>query len=273
MPAPGTPAESRMVAVYDRGETVRKALRFLVVACVVGTSTGCAVSAPGSLASPSPGRSLEYTARTQSPDSDTCANLTADDVRAAIAALPGWSYDFWSTGEALDSTPQPSNHNSAEYIAPDRLREVAWDPFAVRHGSIIIGDRMWWYAGSPESEPFDTATFATTLENVFPFEGTFRASDFPFPGDLPGDGLRASSRVADEQCLATDSNTGISLVTTRSGQLVRMTSEKREDRFIEQRTLIFHATTPPAIEPPSAADLISQPFFSIPARPGPTDPR
>ena len=88
------------------------------------------------------------------------------------------------------------------------------------------------------------------LKTVFPFK-----HDFPFPGDLPGDGLRESPRVADTECLATDPNTGTSLITTRSGQLVRMTTVEQSDKDINGRALIFSATMPRAIEPPTVADL------------------
>ena len=206
-------------------------------------------------------------------------------MTAAISALPGWSYDYWSTTERTDGWPELPGHASAEYIAPDRLRDVAWDMDAIRHGTIIIGDRTWTYAGVPES-PYSTPAFvaslaspaimdvhhfATWLELVIPFKGSYREPDFPFPGDLPGDGLRESPRVADSECLATDPSTGTSLVTTRSGQLVRLTSERRLDKWIETKALTFHATTPPPIEPPSGADLFSKPFIPSQTRPGRTD--
>jgi hypothetical protein len=258
----------------------------LMSAWIVAGLTGCAAQPAPTPAAPVP----EQAAPSESPAPDACAELTAADVRAAIAALPGWWYDFWPTSEAPDGTTEPRGHTRAEYIAPDRLRDVTWDVIGVRHGTIIIGDRMWVYTGLPESPAFDPAWIASLasplpgivdadeiaiwLERVFPFKGSYREATFPFRGDLPGDGLRESPRVADTECLATDPNTGTSLVTTRSGLLVRMTSERRSGRWIETMTLTFHATMPPAIEPPSGADLLSKPFIPSPAKPRrPTDPR
>jgi hypothetical protein len=243
---------------------MRKVLGALIAAWMVAGLTGCAAPIPPSPPPLSPGTSPEQAAPSQSPASDSCVSLAAADVTAAIAALPGWSYDFWSTSETLDGTPQPGLHSSAEYVAPDRLRDVAWDAAGVRRGMIIIGDRFWVYTGFPEPSPFDPADFPTWLEFVFPFKGLYMEAHFAFQGDLPGDGLRESPRVADTECLATDPNTGTSLVTTRSGQLVRMTSERRSDRWIETKTVIFRATMPPAIEPPSAEDLRPKAMFPDP---------
>ncbi len=242
-----------------------KVLGALVTAAALVAVTGCATPMP-TPASPSPGQSPERSAPSESPASDACANLTGDDVRAAIMALPGWSYEAWKTRGAI-GLPQPSHlSGEVEYIAPDRLRQVGWDPVGIRHGQIIIGDRMWWYSRLPASSPPDPANarlaesslssagdFATMLEIAFPFKGSFSES-FPFPGDLPGDGLRESPNVADTECLATDPN-GTSLVTTRSGQLVRMTRVGQSGRFPVGRALLFNATMPPAIEPPTVADL------------------
>jgi hypothetical protein len=52
-----------------------------------------------------------------------------------------------------------------------------------------------------------------------------------------------------------------------------MSSEKRDGKFISQRTLIFNASMPPAIEPPSVADLKSKPRIPFPAEPRATGPR
>ncbi len=242
-----------------------KVLGALVAAAALVAVTGCATPTPPTPASPSPGQSPEQAAPSESPASDSCASLTGDDVRAAIMALPGWSYEAWATRGAI-GLPQPSHlSGEVEYVAPDRLRVVGWDPVGIRHGHFIIGDRMWSYSRLPASSPPDPANarlaesspssagdFATMLDGVFPFKGTFSA--FPFPGDLPGDGLRESPRVADTECLATDPN-GTSLVTTRSGQLVRMTWVEQSGRFPVGRALLFNATMPPAIEPPTVADL------------------
>ena len=244
---------------------MRKVLCSLVAAAAFVAVTGCATPMP-TPASPSPGQSPEQAAPTESPAPDACANLTGDDVRAAIMALPGWSYEVWAPRGGAIGLPHPSHLlGEVEYVAPDRLRQVGWDPVGIRHGQIIIGDRLWSYSGLAASSPPDPADsrlaesypsskrqFATMLKDVFPFKGTFSA--FSFPGDLPGDGLRESPRVADTECLATDPN-GTSLVTTRSGQLVRMTSVEQSGKFIEGGTLIFNATMPPAIEPPTVADL------------------
>jgi hypothetical protein len=148
---------------------------------------------------------------------------------------------------------------------------VYWDEVSVRHGTIYVGDRMWWYAGgSQESSPVDPAAVARMLPNVFPFRGSFLADQFPFSGDLPGEGLRESPGVLDTRCLATDPNTGTSLVTTRSGQLVRVISRRRLGDWSELRMLLFRATTP-AIEPPSAADLRTTPTYIDPAERGRPD--
>lgn len=258
----------------------------LIATLAVAVLAGCGATPASTPASPSPGRSAEQALPSASLAADPCAKLTAADVTAAIAALPGWSYDYWSTGWRIDGDPQPGGHTSAEYIAPDRLRDVAFGD-GIRHGTIIIGDRTWTYPGVPESPystpafvaslaspaVFDVHRFPTWLDLVFPLKGMYREPDFPFGGDLPGDGLRESPRVADSECLATDQSTGTSLVTTRSGQLVRMTSEKRDGQFIEQKVLSFRATMPPPIEAPSEADLFSTPFSPHPARSGRTGPR
>jgi hypothetical protein len=269
-------------------ERMSKVLGALVAAVALVALTGCATPMPPTPASPSPGQGPEQAAPSESPASDSCASLTGDDVRAAIMALPGWSYDVWSASTTPAGMPQPTQYGRTEYVAPDRLRVVGWDPVGIRHGQIIIGDRMWSYSRLPalspadssrgrrphtgaaadlaESSPSSAGNFATMLEIAFPFKGTFSA--FPFPGDLPGDGLRESPRVADTECLAADPNTGLSLVTTRSGQLVRMTS----GTFSAGKTLIFNAM-PPTIEPPTVADLKSKLFAAIPAMPLATDPR
>ena len=242
-----------------------KVLGALVAAAAMVALTGCATPTPPTPASPSPGQSPEQAAPSQSPAFDACANLTGDDVRAAILALPGWSYEAWTTRGAI-GLPQPSHlSGEVEYVAPDRLRVVGWDPVGIRHGEIIIGDRLWTYSRLPASSPPDPANarlaesspssaghFATMMKIAFPFKGPFSA--FRFPGDLPGDGLRESSRVADTECLATDPN-GTSLVTTRSGQLVRMSRLGQSGRYIVGSTLIFNGTMPPAIVPPTVADL------------------
>jgi hypothetical protein len=200
---------------------MNKVLGALVAAAALVALIGCAAPIPPSPASPSPGQSPERAAPNESPASDACAELTAVDATAAIAALPGWWYDLLATSVA--GTPQPGIRQVREYVAPDRLRDLYWDEIAVQHGQIFVGGRVWTYAGgSPGSSPVDPAGFARRLETVFPFKGTFSESEFPFAGDLPGDGLRESPRVADTECLATDPNTGTSLVTTRSGQLVRI---------------------------------------------------
>jgi hypothetical protein len=237
----------------------------LVAAAAFVAVTGCATPMP-TPASPSPGQSPEQAAPSESPASDACANLTGDDVRAAIAALPGWSYEVWGPRGGAIGLPHPSHLlGEVEYVAPDRLRQVGWDPVGIRHGQIIIGDRMWVYSRLPASSPSDPADsrlaesspsserqFATMLKGVFALKGTLSA--FSFPGDLPGDGLRESPRVADAECLATDPNR-TSLVTTRSGQLVRMTRVEQSGKFSNGKALIFNATMPPAIEPPTVADL------------------
>jgi len=228
-----------------------RAVGVLMGASIVAGLTGCAAPPAPTPAAPV----LERPTPTESPASGACATLTAADVRAAIASLPGWFYDVWSASETLDGTPQSGLHSRAEYVAPDRLRDVSWDTRGAPRGSIIIGDQLWVYTGFPESSPFDPADFAHWLDLVFPFKGSYMEPTFPFRGDLPGDGLRESPRVADTECLATDPNTGTSLVTTRSGQLVRVTSERRSGKWIETKALIFHATLPPAIDPPSAEDL------------------
>lgn len=264
-----------------------RVLGALIAVLVVAGLTGCGAPPASTPASLSPGMSAEQAIPSASLAADPCAKLTAADVTAAIAALPGWSYDFWSTTERIDGWTESAGHASAEYIAPDRLRDVAWGVNGVRHGTIFIGDRTWTYPGvpeSPDSTPafvaslaspavFDVHRFTTWLGYVFPFKGMYREPDFPFSGDLPGNGLRESPRVADSECLATDPSTGTSLVTTRSGQLVRMTSEKLDGKFIEQKVLSFRATMPPPIEPPSGADLFSKPFIPNPTRPRPTEPQ
>ena len=240
-----------------------KVLGALVAAVALVAVTGCATPTP-TPASPSPGQSPEQTAPSESPASDACASLTGDDVRAAIMAVPGWSYDLWVGRGGAIGLPQPLHLvGEVDYIAPDRVRQVGWDPVGIRHGEIIIGDRMWTYSGLPASSPPDPADsrlaasnpssaayFARMLKTVFPFK-----HDFPFPGDLPGGGLRESPRVADTECLATDPNTGTSLITTRSGQLVRMTTVEQSDKDINGGALIFSATMPRPIEPPTVADL------------------
>ena len=255
-----------------------------MAASFVTAAAGCAATSASTTASPSP----ERAAPTATLAPDACRELTAADVHAAIGALPGWSYDYWSTGWRIDGTPQPGFHTRVAYIKPDRLREEAFDTSSIRHGQVLIGDRQWVYAGLPAARdpaadtpidpatqegPSDPAALARELANVAPFEGRFMTGYFPFAGDLPGDGLSHSPRVADTECLAIDLATGTSLVTTRSGQLVRMTSEKRLGQFIEMGTLIFHATTPLGIEAPSAADMRTEPFIPEPARPRLTDPR
>jgi hypothetical protein len=275
--------------MVDTFEAMPRVVGLLIAVAALVTLAACATPIPPSPVSPLPATSPVQAAPSESPAPDACAALTAVDVRAAVAALPGWWYDFWPTSEAPDGTTQPRGHTRAEYIAPDRLRDVAWDAIGVRHGTIIIGDRMWTYAGRAEPPALDAAWVAALasplpgivdadeiaiwLERVFPFKGSYREATFPFRGDLPGEGLRESPRVTDNECLATDPNTGTSLVTTRSGQLVRMTSENRYGKFIERMTLIFHATMPPAIEPPSGTDLLSKPFIPSAAKLRPSDPR
>jgi hypothetical protein len=157
-------------------------------------------------------------------------------------------------------------------VAPDRLRDVYWDEVSVRHGQIFVEDRVWTYAGGlPGSSPVDPASFARMLEFVFPLRGQSLADQFPFPGDLPGEGLRESTRVLDTQRLATDPITGTSVVTTKSGQLVRVASERRLGDWRELRMLMFRATMP-TIEPPSAADLRTMPTYIDPAARGRPDP-
>jgi hypothetical protein len=186
---------------------------------------------------------------------DSCAELTAADVTEAIAALPGWSYDVWSASETVDGTAEPGLHSRVEYVAPDRLRDVSWDARGAPRGSIIIGDESWVYTGFQAPSAFDPADFPSWLERLFPFKGSFITANFPFDGGLPGAGLRESDRVPSTECLAVDPSTGVSLVTTRAGQLVRMTLERRSANWIETKTLTFRAAMPPAIEPPAAEEL------------------
>ena len=198
--------------------------------------------------------------RVSSPASDSCSELTSADVTAAIAALPGWSYDYWSTSETIDGTPQDTGgHSRAEYVAPDRLREVFWVRVALRAARSSSATECGCIPiqmGSPSTRQ----TFRHGWSAGFRSRARSRRQTLPFLGDLPGEGLRESPRVADTECLATDPDTGTSLVTTRSGQLVRVTSERRSDRWIETKALIFHAT-PPAIEPPSAEELRPRAIF------------
>ncbi len=232
----------------------------LAGACILVGLTGCAEHPTPTLTARA---SVEERApRGESSVPDACASLTAGDVKSAIARLPGWSYEVWSSSATIDGTPQPPGaHRSVEYAGPDRLRDVSWDARGARRGQIIIGDRYWVYTGFTLPAPFDPADFATWLERLVPFTGSFMEPEFAFAGELPRGGLRESPRVADNECLATDPSTGTSLVTTRSGQLVRITSERRSDGWIDSKALTFGATMPPPIEPPTAQDLRPKALF------------
>jgi hypothetical protein len=188
-------------------EATRRVLGALIAVAGLITLAGCATPIPPSPVSPFSSLRPEQAEASKNAAPDACAELTAADVRAAIAALPGWWYDLWPTSEAHDGTREPSVHSRAEYIAPDRLRDVGWDVIGIPHGTIFIGDRMWTYPGRAASPSLDAADiaslasphpgvdphdFATWLERLFPFKGRFQQITFPFRGDLPGDGLRAS---------------------------------------------------------------------------------
>ena len=104
--------------IHSICEGMRSAIPALIAAMAVpGLVLYAAPPAP-TPTSPSRSPSPAQAAPSESPASDSCAKLTAAGVRAAIAALPGWSYDFWSTSETPDG-PQDNGafdgrHGSCE---------------------------------------------------------------------------------------------------------------------------------------------------------------